>query len=184
MSENKMRNVMIDVGSFTRVASNKIHPEGIMKPSKTLPNKLIPKLKRLNTDRSIKTIVSNLFNETKYMNVVDRYDKFITFSTVFILIFTLIFFIWGYVVGAGEIYINNKNGNKSGVDALNFWYKIWKVIKFVVNFVAVVCVGVQLYRRGIHPILENNEVVTILNDAIVRINARRNAQIGVSNNSK
>jgi len=151
------------------IKTKQIYPEEMI--NKTM---IIPKLKKCNTDKSIKTIVSNLFYETKYMTIVDKYDKFITFSTIIILIFTLFFFIWGLSIGAVEQYTTGKDNNNES--NLNYWYKIWKMFKFIINIIAGICVSVQLYRRGIHPILEKCEMVTEINDTIERVNNRRYAK--------
>ena len=104
------------------------------------------------------SIIKNLLNEEVYVVKVDNYDRFITFSTITILLLTVIFYIWSSFMFKGvELkYISSQNED---TEKINKWYKSWKYIKFGINSIAVVCIGVQMVRRGLNPMnhILNNE---------------------------
>lgn len=152
-------------------------PEGIIinkqKINKSFNNKIAPmnkicEKKNLGFFQKMKNIASNLWNEKQYLVQVDKYDRIITITTIIVLLMSAIFFIWAISVSATQEYIINGNTDST----LNKTFKYWKYAKFILNIAAATCIIVQLYRRGINPVLEECEILKIVNDrraAIKRI---------------
>jgi hypothetical protein len=134
-----------------------------------------------NNDTSIRSLAKNLLNEKKYLVEVDIFDRAITFTTITILIFTVMFFIWAYTEDASLVYTSE---NPDDVSTLNSTYKIIKYISFGLNGIAMICTGVQLYRRALDPYDKINVVVNNKEDIPMYIRknrGRRNAIIVPTN---